>query len=58
MESNKNSVYYGVHIPADVQTQDNEDCINVFQVNAVCLCVWWGFIGIGLFRINQRRLNW
>lgn len=29
---NKNSVYYGVHIPSDVQLQEDEDGVSVFEV--------------------------
>lgn len=30
---NRSNVYYGVHIPSDIQIQENDDYINVFQVN-------------------------
>lgn len=29
---NKNSIYYGVHIPSDVQIQDGEEGVAVFEV--------------------------
>lgn len=33
----KNSVYYGVHIPADVQLQEGEDGVAVFEVSLRCV---------------------
>lgn len=38
-DTDTNSIYYGVHIPSDIQIQDNDGYINVFQDKSEALKV-------------------